>query len=96
MLDHRHLDDSAAEAQAPSTEASPSPAAVPAWSSRVEQLLLAAAALCVEHEVDPEGFMQAAWAACLEARPGLREQIADTQLMQQVTSLRERGLVGEA
>jgi hypothetical protein len=40
--------------------------------------------------------MQAAWAACLESRPGLREHLADLELMARVTEMRNRGLVGIA
>ena len=94
MLD-RQTPDPVTEAPAPTSEAH-AIAAAPSWSSEVEDLLLRAAALCVDHEVDPDAFMRACWAACLDARPGLREQIADTQLMAQVEGLRERGMVGDA
>jgi hypothetical protein len=40
--------------------------------------------------------MQAAWAACLDARPGLREEIADKELRAQLKKLRKRGLVAAA
>jgi len=95
MFDHpHHPDPSSTEAPAPPADAPV--AAEPSWSAQVEQLLLQAAALCVENDVDPEAFMQAAWAANLDARPGLREHIADAQLMAQVEHLRGRGMVGES
>lgn len=72
------------------------PAEAASWSQRVEELLIAAAALCAEHDVDPDAFMHAAWTACLDSRPGLREQIADAQLTAQVENLRARGQVGSA
>jgi hypothetical protein len=100
MMQHPSPHPTAPEATAPTADA---PAAAvassragPAWAQKVEDLLVAAAGLCVEHDVDPESFMQAAWAACLDSRPGLREQIADNQLMAQVENLRTRGLVGAA
>jgi hypothetical protein len=66
------------------------------WSAEVEELLTKASALCAEHGVDPDAFMQAAWAACLDSRPGLREQLVDQELTAQVDNLRSRGLVGSA
>lgn len=98
MLQHPSPYPTAPEATAPTADA-PAPAVAspsPEWAQKVEELLVAAAALCVDHDVDPESFMQAAWAACLDSRPGLREQIADNQLMAQVENLRTRGLVGAA
>jgi len=66
------------------------------WSAEVEDLLTKASSLCAEHGVDPEAFMQAAWAACLDTRPGLRQRIADEELEDRVDNLRQRGLVGSA
>ena len=40
--------------------------------------------------------MDAAWEACLEARPGLREKLVDKELKAQLRKLRKRGLVGQA
>jgi hypothetical protein len=40
--------------------------------------------------------MDAAWEACLEARPELREELADKELRAQLKKLRKRGLVGKA
>jgi hypothetical protein len=62
----------------------------------VVQLLRQAARLAAERGSDSEQFMQAAWAACLEARPGLREELADKELRAQLKKLRKRGLIGIA
>jgi hypothetical protein len=40
--------------------------------------------------------MQAAWAACLDASPGLREELADKELRSQLKKLRKRGLIASA
>ena len=66
-----------------------------AWRE-VVQLLERAAELAAERDVDSDLFMQAAWTACLDARPGLREQLEDKQLKSQLKKLRKRGLVGTA
>ncbi|HET7505447.1 MAG TPA: hypothetical protein VFK02_30715 [Kofleriaceae bacterium] len=67
----------------------------PRWRE-VEQLLRRAARLAAEHGVASEGFMEAAWEACLDARPGLREELADKELRAQLKKLRKRGLVPSA
>jgi hypothetical protein len=79
---------------APPPEA-PEPAG-DAASREIVQLLQQAAELAVEAGVDSNLFMQAAWAACLDARPGLREEIADKELRSQLKKLRKRGMVGQA
>ena len=66
-----------------------------AWRD-VVHLLRRAAKLAAEHSSETELFMQAAWAACLDARPGLREQLEDKELRAQLKKLRKRGLVGAA
>jgi hypothetical protein len=94
MLDQRSPDPvTEAPASAPELAAT---ATAPSWSSEVEALLLRAAALCVDNNVDPDAFMHACWTACLDARPGMREQIVDMQLTAQVDNLRARGMVGDA
>jgi hypothetical protein len=60
------------------------------------QLLRRAAQLAAQRGAESERFMQAAWAACLDARPGLREELADKELRAQLKKLRKRGLVGAA
>ena len=55
------------------------------------QLLQRAAQLAAELGIDSEAFMEEAWSACLEARPGLREAIEDKELRSQLKKLRKRG-----
>jgi hypothetical protein len=62
----------------------------------IQKLLLAAAALAASQGLATEMFMNAAWTACLDARPGLREELADKELKSQIRKLRRRGLVGQA
>lgn len=64
--------------------------------AQVEELLRAAAALAASRGLATEVFMNAAWTACLDARPGLREELADKELKSQLRKLRKRGLVGLA
>lgn len=79
-----------------SREVSPeAPSADTSWRD-VVQLLRRAAQLAAEHGAQTELFMQAAWTACLDARPGLREEIADKELRAQLKKLRKRGLVASA
>jgi hypothetical protein len=75
----------------------PSGAAVDdaAWRDAV-QLLRRAAELAATTGAETDRFMEAAWAACLEARPGLREQLEDKELRAQLKKLRKRGLVASA
>ncbi|HEX4421771.1 MAG TPA: hypothetical protein VH165_27860 [Kofleriaceae bacterium] len=71
------------------------PADDAAWKD-VLQLLRKAAKLAAERGVESDLFMQATWAACLEARPGLREELEDKELRSQLKKLRKRGMVGKA
>ncbi len=65
-------------------------------SREAVQLLRRAAQLAAEHGMDTDQFMQVAWTACLDARPGLREELEDKELRAQLKKLRKRGLVGTA
>jgi hypothetical protein len=85
-------DGSAADVAAPDA---PDPTSEAAWND-VLRLLRKAAKLAATHGGDTDPFMQAAWAACLDARPGLREEIEDKELRSQLKKLRKRGLVGAA
>lgn len=60
------------------------------------QLLRRAADLAAAAGIDSDDFMQAAWNACLDARPGLREELEDKELRSQLKKLRKRGLIGRA
>ncbi len=62
----------------------------------LERLLQAAAELAAARGLPTELFMNAAWTACLDARPGLRDELADKELRSQIRKLRKRGLVGQA
>lgn len=66
-----------------------------AWGD-VIQLLRRAAQLSAERGVESDLFMQAAWAACLDQTPGLREELEDKQLRKDLKKLRKRGLVAAA
>jgi len=63
---------------------------------KIERLLTRAAELAAEQGIDTEVFMNAAWEACLESRPGLREKLVDKELKAQLRKLRKKGLVGQA
>lgn len=63
--------------------------ATPSWEDLLEQ----AAARC---DVDPDSFVRGAWAAYLDARPGMREHLEDLQLRQQLDELRRDGRIGLA
>jgi len=77
----------------------PRPAARPlddaAWGD-VIQLLRRAAQLSAERGVPSDLFMQAAWAACLDQTPGLREELEDKELRKELKKLRKRGLLAVA
>lgn len=66
------------------------------WADELEHLFARAAELAARHGLDSETFMSAAWNACLDARPGLREELAEKELRAQLRKLRKRGLVGSA
>jgi len=71
-------------------------AVIEAASLEIMHLLRRAAQLAAEQGGDTDLFMQAAWAACLDARPGLREELAEKELRAQLKKLRKRGLVAAA
>jgi predicted component of type VI protein secretion system len=74
----------------------PSADALETAIARLRAALHAAAEAAVEAGVDLEPWMQAAWAAYIEHRPGLRQHLEDVQLANQIEELRQRGQVGEA
>lgn len=76
--------------------AEPPEEVTPPWHAAVGRLFSEAAALCVEHGVDLDVFMNGAWSAYLEARPGMRDQIEEAQLRQQLDELRKRGRLATA
>jgi hypothetical protein len=58
-----------------------------------ENLLTQAARRC---DVDPDEFVRGAWAAYLDAHPGMREHLEELQLRAQLDELRKSGMMGEA
>ena len=68
----------------------------PSWDIELGDLLIRAAILCVEQGLDVETFMKGAWSAYVEARPGMRDQLEEMQLIAQLEELRRLGRMGEA
>jgi hypothetical protein len=66
------------------------------WTVQLDELLAQAAELGARHGVDADAFMKGAWAAYIDARPGLREQLEEMQLKTQLEELRKLGRIGEA
>jgi predicted type IV restriction endonuclease len=66
------------------------------WNIAVSVLLSQAASLCVQHGVEVEAFMNGAWSAYVEARPGMRDQLEEAQLRGQLDELRRLGRMGAA
>jgi hypothetical protein len=58
-----------------------------------EDLLEQAASRC---DVDPDSFVRGAWAAYLEARPGMKEHLEELHLRAQLEELRKEGRIGLA
>jgi hypothetical protein len=69
---------------------------VKSWTSQLDDLLAQAAALGARHGIEADAFMQGAWAAFIDARPGLREQLEEMHLKSQLDELRKQGRLGEA
>lgn len=66
------------------------------WQVEVSELLARAAELCVEHEIDVDPFVRGAYSAYLEARPGMREELAEMQLKAQLEEMRKLGRIATA
>ena len=66
------------------------------WHEEIGELLAEAAVLCAEHGIDVDTFMQGAWTAYIEARPGLRDYLEEMQLRSQLEEIRKLGRMGEA
>jgi hypothetical protein len=86
----------ARDERAETADATESTAAQRPWQVEVGQLLQRAAALCSEHGVEVDAYMSGAWSAYIEARPGMREQLEEAQLRDQLDELRRLGRMGEA
>jgi len=66
------------------------------WAAQLVELFEQAAALGARHGVDADAFMQGAWSAYIDARPGLREQLEELHIKNQLDELRKQGRIGEA
>jgi hypothetical protein len=77
-------------------EPEPMDAPRPSWQAEVSRLLTAAAALCVKQGVDVDSFMKAAWSVYIESRPGMREELEEMQLREQLEEIRQAGRMAEA
>lgn len=75
-----------------SEESAPEPSTLEQLDAHLQAAAFAAAA----SGVNLDEFMRQAWSAYVDSRPGLREHIADSQLVQQIQELRSAGKVGLA
>ncbi|MBX3161810.1 MAG: hypothetical protein KF773_37960 [Deltaproteobacteria bacterium] len=66
------------------------------WIRELHALLARAAAMAVEHGVENDAFLRGAFAAYLDARPGLREELEHQQMVAELAALREAGRVASA
>lgn len=66
------------------------------WHLEAGDLLAQAAILCVANGLDVDTFMKGAWSAYIEARPGLKDQLEEIQLRNQLEELRKLGRMAEA
>jgi hypothetical protein len=64
--------------------------------TELQKLLARAAELSVQQGLATDDFMNAAWNAHLDANPGMREQLIDRELRQQLKKLRRSGLMPQA
>jgi hypothetical protein len=49
-----------------------------------------------DYQGDMDSFLRSAWAAYVQARPGMREYLEELQLREQLERMREAGQIGEA
>lgn len=99
MQNHNHLGADLATPADPSQATEPTAAPVPlgrAWQAEASELMSQAAALCIQHGVDLEAYMNGAWSIYVEARPGLRAQLEEAHLRAQLAELRELGRLASA
>jgi hypothetical protein len=83
-------------AEPETTEPEPIDAPRQPWQAEIGRLLTAAAALCVENDVDVDNFMRGAWSAYVETRPGMREHLEELQLRDQLEEIRKLGRMAKA
>ncbi len=65
-------------------------------AEKLQVHLASAAEVATNSGVSLDEFMRMAWSAYVDSRPGLREHLADAQLVQQIMELRSQGKVGQA
>jgi hypothetical protein len=65
-------------------------------ASEISAILKRAAELAASNSVALETFVQAAWAAYMDAHPGLRQELEDRELLARLDKLRARGQLGTA
>jgi hypothetical protein len=65
-------------------------------ATRLGDVLMNAAQLAVDQSMELSTFMNLAWLAYVEARPGYREELEQQQLLRDMAELRELGRVGQA
>lgn len=80
----------------PTEPAEPIESARRPWHLEVGHLLIEAATLCIQHGLDVDVYMSSAWAAYVEARPGMRDQIEELELRDHLEELRKLGRIGAA
>ncbi len=66
------------------------------WRAEVRELFARAAQLSVDNQVELEGFVRAAYAAYVDARPGLREWLEEQELRAELDEARLNGRMAEA
>lgn len=71
-------------------------AETPSWQTEAQELLARAAALCVEHGVELDSFVQGAVATYFAARPGLKEHIEAIHLAAHLEAMRRNGQLASA
>jgi len=64
--------------------------------TELQKLLARAAELSVQQGLATDDFMNAAWNAHLDANPGMRQELIDRELRQQLKKLRRQGLMPQA
>jgi hypothetical protein len=69
------------------------PVTEPTKTRTWEDLLDEAAKGC---DVEVDAFVRGAWAAYLDARPGMRERLEEQQLRAQLDELRKHGQIAQA
>lgn len=65
-------------------------------AGELSTLLGRAADLAASMGLDLDAWMRSAWSSYVDARPGLREHLADMQLIEDLEALRKNGRIGQA